>query len=372
MYGTKQAPREWYRALDDLMTSVGYARSTSDSCVYSKTVNRTLVIIAIYVDDGLILCKDASIIASELAALHKFFALKRLGRLSYFLSLEVEHTKDGVMIHQSKYVKDIVERYGFATPSRARATTPMEDCSSLDPSSPPFSNIERYQSAVGALQYAAQFSRPDIAVAVRAAAQKVVSPSLDDWSLVKRIFLYLSNTPDYGIVYSRGASLTLSAYSDASWADDPESRRSVGGYVVLLSGGAVSWRSKQQSLIATSTTESEMNAASDTAKEVIALRHLSNDLNNFQPKSTVIFEDNSACISIANNPSSHGRTKHFDVVQLWVRERIAIGDIVLQYINTNENTADVFTKALARSKFEHHRRGLGMTSLASWIRGSIV
>jgi hypothetical protein len=277
-----------------------------------------------------------------------------------------------IFIHHSKYVSSMLERFGITIPSRARANTPMEERYGMAPdSSPAFNDIKLYQSAVGSLMFTATYVRADIAVAVRAVAQRVISPTENDWSAVKRIFLYLSNTVDYGILYQRDTPIGLAAYSDASWADDLESRRSVGGYVVLVAGGAISWRSKQQTLVATSTTESELLAASDATKEVIALRRLATDLGHGTVGPTTIFEDNAGAIAIAENPTSHGRTKHFDVQQLFVRERTTSGDIKLVYISTHDMVADTLTKALGRVKFEFHRDGMGFRSLST-LRGRSV
>lgn len=372
MYGTKQAPREWNMAVDKLMKDRGYTKSSSDSCLYTKMVNGSQVIVVLYVDDGLILAKNQQIVDEELEAFNKVYKLKHLGRVSTFLSLQFSHTSFGIFIHQSKYVSSIVSRYlDTPIPSRSSASTPMDSTTSTNPSSPSFSDLTLYQSAVGALQYAAQLSRPDIAAAVRKVAQQLSSPSEEDWISVKRIFRYLSKTLDFGIAFIRGGSMDMVVYSDASWADDQENRRSVGAFAIIVAGGVVSWRSKQQALIATSTTESETIAVSDATKEVLSFRKLYDDLSIPLPSSTTILEDNTACIAISQNPSSHGRTKHFDVVTLFIRERIAFGDIKLRYCPTTEMTADVLTKGLSKGPFETHRSGLGMVSLNHWIGGSV-
>lgn len=372
MYGTKQAPREWNVAVHKLMMSLGYGQAQSDSCVYVKVVGKKRIVVVLYVDDGLILCSDKTLIASELEAINKAYKIKRLGRVSTFLSIQVVHSDGGIFIHQKKYVTSICERFlTTGGPLRSSAATPMESSTNKDASSPLYEDVAQYQSAVGALQYAAQLTRPDIAAAVRALAQAVAAPTLEDWIAAKRLFRYLSQTTDFGIMFAFDASMEIVAYSDASWADDQENRRSVGAFAMLLAGGAVSWRSKQQSLIATSTTESEMIALSDATKEVLSFRALMRDLGVTQPSSTRIFEDNSACIAIAQNPSHYGRTKHFSVITLFVRERIAFGDVHLEYCPTADMTADVLTKGLAKTAFERHRAGLGMVSLAASVGGSI-
>lgn len=372
MYGTKQAPREWHRAADALMIAQGFKKSTSDACLYTREDKEGLVVVVLYVDDGLIAAPNRQVAESVIEGLRRTYNLKSMDDARVFLSIELARTKEGIMIHQSKYIRSILERYGFDTLSRHSASTPMEDRTSRDDSSPFYADIQHYQSAVGSLQYAAQLSRPDIAAAVRAVAQHVTAPIEEDWIAVKRIFRYLARTQDYGIAYRRGTSSEIVAYSDASWADDPETRRSVGAYAVILAGGVVSWRSKQQTLVATSTTESETLAASEAAKEVLCFRQLAKDLGISQPSCTTIFEDNTACIAIANDPKFQGRTKHFDVGHKFVAERIKMGDIRLQYCPTNDMTADVLTKALAKGKFEHHRNGLGMVSLVCWTSGSVA
>ncbi|GAA5892810.1 uncharacterized protein JCM6883_007482 [Sporobolomyces salmoneus] len=370
MYGTKQAPREWAKALNTLMIEHGYSQSKSDTCLYYKNVGGSLVIVLLYVDDGLIVASDASIIKQELESFGKVYKLKKLGRVSTFLSLQFAHTGSGIFIHQQKYIDSILSRY-FDSLSRSPSATPMEDKFVLDPSSPLFSDVPLYQSAVGSLQYAAQLTRPDIAAAVRRVAQAVSAPTDQDWQAVKRIFRYLVGTKDYGIRYLKEGSLELKVFSDASWADDQENRRSVGAFVVLIAGGVVAWRCKQQTLIATSTTESELVAVSDATKEVLATRQLCYELEIDQPSATTIFEDNQACIAIAQSPGQHGRTKHFDVITLFVQERVSIGDVKLEYCRTEEMTADALTKGLGKTLFAKHRQGLGMVSLSSWISGSV-
>ncbi|GAA5864035.1 hypothetical protein JCM3774_006357, partial [Rhodotorula dairenensis] len=312
MYGTKQASRE-HRALEPLMTRLDRCRSTSDVCVFVKTAALSLVVIAIYVNNGLIAAESDKIIAAELKALNDAYKLKVLDPVSNFLSMQFDHLADGIFLHHSKYVKSILDCFGFVLLSRSNASTPMDERHGLD-TSPPTSNVTLYQS-----------------------------PVVDDWQAVKRIFLYLANTVDFGIFYRRNSSVNIVAYSDASWANDLVTCRSVGGYAILVAGGVILWRLRQQNLVATSTTKSELLAASETTKEVISTCKLATDLEEPPSGPTIIFEDNQAAIAIALNPASHGRTKHFGVAQLFVRDRVALGDVALKYISTHDMVADSLT-----------------------------
>ncbi|SCV69644.1 BQ2448_2664 [Microbotryum intermedium] len=269
MYGTKQAPH---------------------ACLYIKHSGSSFAIITLYVDDGLIASNDQSFLDAELSSLHEVFKLKRLGPVSYFLGFEIHRTADYILVHQSKYIRTMLEKFDFASPSKRRAFTPMDDRPSLRIDNTPFPDVSMYQSANSC-------------------------PTVDDWAAVKRIFRYLNSTVDWGIMYRNNSTTRVMVYSDASFADDPESRRS----------------SKQQSLVATSTTEAEILSASSATREAIWLRRLVGDVGIPQSGPTVIQEDNAACIQIAKDPVDHVRTKHFDIAHLFVRERVASGEVELEY-----------------------------------------
>ncbi|SGY12350.1 BQ5605_C011g06477 [Microbotryum silenes-dioicae] len=371
MYGTKQAPREWYQAVNNLMVSQGYMRATANACLYIKHSGTSFAIITLYVDDGLIASNNQSFLDSELGSLHKAFQLKHLGPVSYFLGFEIHRTKDYILVHQSKYVRTMLEKFDFASPSKRRAITPMDNHPSLRIDATPFADVSLYQSAVGSLQYASTRCRPDIAIAVRAVAQKNSCPTVDDWAAVKRMFCYLNSTIDLGILYRNSSTTRLMVYSDASFADDPESRKSVGAYASMLAGGVISWQSKQQSMIATSTTEAEILSASSATREAIWLRRLAGDVGIPQAQPTVIQEDNAACIQIAKDPVDHMRTKHFNIAHLFVRERVASGEAELEYCPTHVKAADIMTKPLGFQRFDQLCALLGMVSLVSLTGGSV-
>jgi len=132
MHGTKQAPRDWHRALSALVTRQGYINSSANVFAYNNKTNKNEQIVAVmYVDDGLILAPSTEPINSELDLLHKVYTLKRLESVSTFLSIKVVHSSTGILVHHISCVNSILERFGFVTPSRAQAITPLEECSSV-------------------------------------------------------------------------------------------------------------------------------------------------------------------------------------------------------------------------------------------------
>ncbi|SGY19608.1 BQ5605_C014g07700 [Microbotryum silenes-dioicae] len=367
MYGTKQAPREWNAAVNSLMVERGYKRSDADSCLYVKRVDEKFIYITLYVDDGMVASNDQEFLDSEIEAFNKVYKLKRLGPVKLFLGLEFERTSDYIFVHQSKYIRDLVAMYGGGSVSKHPVKVPMEPRSDVEHSTDPFDDVALYQSAVGALQYAAHRARPDIVTSVRAAASKVSAPTQADWIAVKRIIRYLQGTVDWGLKFNHGGSTVFELYSDASWGDDMSTGKSIGAFVSILAGAAISWQSKQQSMVATSTTEAEILAASAAAKEAMWLRRLAADLELEQPKATLIWEDNQAVIAIALNPAHHGRTKHYNVHHFYIRERVTAGDIRIKYCKTGAMTADILTKPLARNLFELHREGMGMVGAGARV-----
>ncbi|SGY18679.1 BQ5605_C014g07438 [Microbotryum silenes-dioicae] len=315
MYGTKQAPQEWNAAVNSLMVERGYKRSDADSCLYVKRADEKFIYITLYVDDGMVASNGQEFLDAEIEVFNKVYKLKRLGPVKLFLGLEFERTSDYIFVHQSKYIRDLVAMYEGGSVSKHPVKVPMEPRSDVEHSTDPFDDVALYQSAVGALQYAAHRARPDI---------------------------------------------VTSLYSDASWGDDMLTGKSIGVFVSIMAGAANFWQSKQQSMVATLTKEAEILAASTAAKEAMWLWRLAADLELEQPKATLIWENNQAVITIALNPAHHGRTKHYSVHHFYIRERVTAGDIRIKYCKTGAMTADILTKPLARNLFELHREGMGM------------
>ena len=144
----------------------------------------------------------------------------------------------------------------------------------------------------------------------------------------------------------------MSPYTDSDWAQDPETRKSIGGYVFNVAGGSISWASKKQPTVALSTVKAEYMAASNATKEAIWLRVLLEDLGFKQIQATMIYGDNQGCIALSRGTVSHSHAKHIDIRHHFIRERIANSEVDLRYCSTKDMLADIFTKQLPREAFE--------------------
>ena len=158
---------------------------------------------------------------------------------------------------------------------------------------------------------------------------------------VKRIFRYLKGTIDLSLKFDRSASQTLMGFTDADWAGDRDDRHSTTGNLFIMSGGAVSWLSRKQPVVALSTTEAEYIAFSLATQEATWLKRLLSDITTSPSRPVTINEDNQGTIAVAKNPVSHARTKHIDNKYHYVREALQDGTIDLVYCPTENMIADI-------------------------------
>ena len=355
LYGLKQAPREWYFTLRDFLISIGFKHTESD---HSLFVNESLcLIVSVYVDDIQIFGPKGSKEISKLKKeLHRRFAMTDLGPCAHYLGMEIQRcrTTRTVRITQEPYLKKVLNRFGMA--NCASAPTPMVAGTQLKEElvdqAPP-DVIRLYQSMVGSVMYAMIQTRPDICFAVTVLSRYNRNPNASHMAAIKRVLRYLKGTLDYGITYGNASG--LEGFTDADWASDQESRRSLGAYVFLLYGGAVSWSSKRQQSIALSSCEAEYMAQTQAAKEAIWLTRLFSELDiGFGlPKAPILIKaDNQGAIALASDPRFHSRTKHIDIQWHFVRDQVETGAIEFEWVRTNDMVADGLTKTLTNDKFK--------------------
>ncbi len=197
--------------------------------------------------------------------------------------------------------------------------------------------------------------------AIHYLSQHSIAPGEEHLTAMKCVYRYLNGTPDLGLTY-HGNRLNddLMGFADSDWAGDPNSRRSVSGYMFMFCGAVVSWSAKKQPTIALSSTEAEYMAMTHARKEAVFLEHLYSDVGI--PISVPIFLliDNQSAIALVENPIFHACSKHIKVCHHWVHEKIEDGTIKLDYIPTADQIADIFTKPLNSEKFRKFRDALGL------------
>ena len=165
---------------------------------------------------------------------------------------------------------------------------------------------------------------------------------------------YLKGKPHRGLTFRSGGEDILVGYSDSTWGNDPETRRSVSGFVFLLHGAAVSWKSKLESTVALSSSEAEYQAIARASQEAAYLRSFLAQLGLPQLAPTVIFEDNEGCIAMVKNPVSREKAKHIDIKIKYVNSQYEQGVMAPAPCRTDEMVADDFTKPVPRPTLEKH------------------
>jgi hypothetical protein len=234
------------------------------------------------------------------------------------------------------------------------------------PSTPDFRKL--YQSKVGTQNWSAIVSRPDLSYAVGITAQQNANPSKEHLAAVDRTFGYIKKTRDLILHYQHDAKEPdLHAYSDADWAGCLDTRQSRTGYVIMLAGGAIAWRSRRQRSIAQSTCEAEYIAGYEAAQDLVWYKNFINELSipGLHIKCPSLFIDNNAALKLTRNPEFHDRTKHIELKFHYIRRMVLEGEIDTKRVDSKNNLADIFTKALGREDFERLREMLGLRGVTT-------
>lgn len=367
IYGLKQAGRSWYDKIDASLSDMGLTRAHADNCVYYRNKNGTIIIVAIYVDDLLILANNMTALHNLKAEISQRFDMKDLGEVHFCLGIQVFRNRHerSIRISQAKYVENILKRFNML--ESKPIGTPLDANYKLTKEMSPVSEKEAeemrsvpYQSAIGSLMYAMLGTRPDIAYAVGAVSQYCSNPGRGHWTAVKRIFRYLKGTRNYALEYKGSGHLV--GYSDADWAGNVDDRRSTTGYTFLIAGGAVSWSSKKQPTVALSTTEAEYMALSHATKEAVWIQRFLAEIGFglAHQTSTIIHTDNQGAIALAKNSVHHARTKHIDIKHHFIREKVETGEVKLVFCRTEDMVADVLTKGLSKERHGKCTRMMGL------------
>ncbi|CAI7904343.1 unnamed protein product [Closterium sp. NIES-54] len=377
IYGLKQAPRAWYHKLEETLLAGGFKKSEFDHSLFLLQEKEQLLMLLVYVDDILLFSESAAMIERVEEMLEMQLKCSKMGDVKYYLGMHVERDLDkGVFrLHQRKYCEGPAEKYGLqdggkpATPLPSRFT--VEPCA--DEEVVGECDRKLFHSMVGALNYVANHTRPDIAFATSRLASVVSRPSHEQLEAAKRLVRCVSATASVGLEYSavrqrlqRGAAdlgkgeMLLTCYTYASFNSVKADGTSIGGYVCLFGGGAVSWCSKKQNEVGLSSCETEYMALHHGAKEVVWLRRLLEEIGVCLKEPTVIFCDNESAVKLAKNACLHGLMKHIRLKWHWVR-RLLDKEVRLEIVKTHQQAADILTKRLAESE---HWKGMKLAGMS--------
>ena len=373
LYGLKQAGRKWYDTLKRTLADLGFSVSSADPGVFHAHVEDHRIIIAVHVDDCAITSSSGELLQSFKKKINERHSITDLGPIHWLLGIKVTRDQNArtISLSQQSYIDTIIRRFNLQD---AKAIpTPIVPGISYSTQDGPTNETEAarmdktpYREAIGSLMYAAVATRPDISFAVSMLSQFLENPGEAHWEAVKRIFRYLAGTREHALTYG-GEEHELTGYTDADGSGQ-DHRRAISGFAYLIDGGAVSWRSRKQELVALSTAEAEYIAATHAAKEGIWLQRLIGELYDVVITPTTLHCDNQAALTLATTDNFHARTKHIDIRYHFIRHCVETGAFKLIYCPTDDMVADIFTKALPGWKVKGHTAALGLRSACGGVQ----
>ncbi|WVZ80340.1 hypothetical protein U9M48_027825 [Paspalum notatum var. saurae] len=352
LYGLKQAPRAWYARLKSFLLKSSRGGDT--------------LIVQIYVDDIIFGGLSHALVSSFAEQMSREFEMSLMGELQFFLGLQIKQGLEGTFVHQAKYTRDILKKFNMG--DSKPMTTPMSTNTALDADEDGEAvDQKEFRGMIGSLLYLTA-TRPDIQFMLCLCARYQASPRTSHRQAVKRIFRYLKFTPELGLWYSLGSSLSLRGFSDADHAGCRIDRKSTSGTCQLLGTSLVSWSSRKQTSVALSTTEAEYVAAASCCSQLLWMKATLSDFSLKYGKIPLLVDSTSA-ISVAKNPVLHSRTKHIDVRFHFLRDHYEKGDIDLVHVISANQLADIFTKPLEFDAFTRLRGWRGVDN--ALINGEI-
>lgn len=353
LYGLKQAGRDWNKKINKVLSNIGFTRCKTDSCVYILRNRDEINIIGLYVDDLIIACASAATMHRVVENLNRNVEAIDRGPIKYYLGMQIERDglRGNIKVHQKRYVEDLLLHWGMENCKPAftplACGTSLEKCTKHDCVA---TKIKDYQSLMGALNYLATISRPDISHAVSKLSQFNSHPHQEHFIAAKHILRYLRNDLEVCLTYK--SNNELFCYTDADWGSDETDRKSYSGYIVYFGDGPVAWESKKQNVIALSTMEAEYIAMCQGAKEVVFQRSLLAEMGFLQQSKdgTTLYCDNQGASFFAKNDVTHKRSKHIDIKYHYLKDKCLQNEVSISYVSSNNNVADILTKCLNKSK----------------------
>ena len=367
LYGLKQSGSLYANDQKNKLMNLGFVPSDADECVFISANKR--IIVATYVDDGLVCAETQEEIDWVVTELSKHYTVRNLGAPTKFLGLDISRPdpRGPVTVSQGTYARKLLAKYDMADCNSVKA--PCDQRAGylhLRTETELPADSALYRSITSSIMHLATWTRPDISWITNKLCQFNKDPSDLHMAAAKHLLRYIQGTLDYAFTYAPSEhnslyglftdfedfSFTpLHGYVDASGASDPDDRCSTSGLIFYYYGGGIVWASRKQSYaVALSSMEGEYLAMTEAAKEAMFLRNLLASLDVPQGQPTLILTDSEAALKHVKNNVNHPRTKHIDTRQHFIRHAFNSGDVDIRHIPAASQTADILTKPLGTIK----------------------
>jgi len=369
LYGLRQAPRAWLDKIGQYLITNGFQTSNVDFSLYVKKTNHGIIVIVIYVDDLINTGYNDTDIFDLKKLLKQKFEMKDLGELRYFLDIEVIQSFKEIWLLQRQYALNKLFEYGMT--NYKPISIPLEQNVKLNVNEGNLvKDTTMYKRIVGSL-IDMTITRPDLSYVVGVVSQFMQTPREPHLDVMKRILRYIKHTLQCGIFYEVKSQLQVHGYTEADWVGNVSNRRSTNGFMFSFGSGAISWNNKKQPTVALLSIEVEYRGVTIAPCEGVWLQKLLSDLGRLVDALIVIYCDNISSILFANNPVYHARTKHIEVHYHFIRKKVLTKEIDLIHVNTEDQVANIFIKALGTNKLNKFRKMLGVLKVDLSLSGSV-
>ena len=322
--------------------------------VYIKrnTKGEIVAILILYVDDILYSGTKEEIKILEEALKNKF-KLKTTDELESYIGVQIRKSEKDIYLSLQNYILKAVKH--FEIEDLKFRKVPLTTYEENNQSENYLNNVTKYQSIVGVLNYISNSLRFDIAYAVNWLSRRTSRATVYDFKTAKRTLAYLRDH-ELEIKFNKikinsEEKVSIVSYVDASFGN-AEDATSICGYFTLINGNMLQAKCKKQKNVALTSTEAEFIAIALCCKEVLWIMNLFDELR-IKYDVPIIYSDNQPAIRIASAKSAKGRTRHINIKYQFVRQLVKEEKIKIKYVSTENNIADILTKALSEARFSH-------------------
>jgi len=355
IYGLKQAGHDWHECSETFILAHDnrLRRSSVEPCLYYLYTNELKILILTHVDDYIVASSSRAWTLDFIKAFNTKFGVNVLGKLSHFMQMAVDFTDTETTLSQQRTIDELAAEYHMLN-CKPNTVTPLAENINLnkletfDPQLP-------YRNLLGSLLWLARGTRPDISYAVSYLSQFCNCYGEEHFTAARRVLKYLIATKEKKLILPviKHKKMVMDVYSDSDWAGEKTDRKSVSGTVIFLNGAPVTWTSKKQSIVATSSTEAEYIAASESVKDMLYTHNLLKEFITIATPITMHI-DNTGAINLSEKNLNNQRTKHIDIRYHHIRDWVQSKVVKIEKVRSIDNIADLFTKPLPARLHEHH------------------
>ncbi|GJT73018.1 retrovirus-related pol polyprotein from transposon TNT 1-94 [Tanacetum coccineum] len=289
--------------------------------------------------------------------MHDEFEMSMMGELNFFLGLQIKQLDDGIFFNQSKYIKEMLKKFGLEDSKLIKTLMSTKTKLTRDEEGESVDNT-KYRGMIGSLLYLPT-SRLDILFSACLCAHFQEDPKTSHLEAIKRIFRYIKGTMHLGLWYPKGSDIETIVYADSDHAGDYEDRNSTSGLRTFMGCFLTSWFSKKQTALAISITEAEYVSVEKACQQALWMKQALTDYG-IRLDDILIMCDNKGAIDLSKNPVQHSRTKHIEIRHHFLRDNVQKENISIEKVTLEDNIADILTKPLKHETFNYLHLGLGM------------